>query len=144
MFEIITSSKLRTPIIENVTKSKVTGTDMFNLVKQFLLQEIGEDTPNRIIPADVKSALAIMCATRMSGEHSSDDFIRLSDALRSNTVSFKTLLESVRRHCQSTSYHFQLENSSMDATTGSTQCATLFNQLLKLNGKGHGFPFHPS
>jgi hypothetical protein len=82
---------------------------MFNLVEQFLLQEIGEDTPNRSIPADAKSALTIMCTTRMSGEHSSDDFIRLSNALRSDTVSFQTLLESVRRHCQSSSYHFQFE-----------------------------------
>ncbi len=41
-FKIITSSKLRTPIIETVTKSKVTGTDKFNLVEQFLLQEMGK------------------------------------------------------------------------------------------------------
>ncbi len=64
--KIMTSSKLRTPIIETVTKSKVTGTDMLNLVEQFLLQEIGEDTTNRSIPADVKSALTIMCTTRIS------------------------------------------------------------------------------
>jgi len=48
-FKIITSSKLRTPIIDLVTKSKVTVTDMFNLVEQFLPQEIGEETPNRSI-----------------------------------------------------------------------------------------------
>jgi hypothetical protein len=55
---------------------------MFNLVEQFLLQEIGETTPNRAIPADVKSALTIMCTIRMSEQSSADDFIRLSDALR--------------------------------------------------------------
>ena len=39
--KIVTSSKLRAPIIDNLTKSQIKGAEMFNLVERFLLQEIG-------------------------------------------------------------------------------------------------------
>jgi hypothetical protein len=82
---------------------------MFNLVEQYLVQEIGEETPERAVPVEVRATLNIMCATRMTDGESGEDFIRLSTVLGGDDGRmFNTLLDSVRLHCHSSPYHFQL------------------------------------
>ncbi len=80
---------------------------MFNLVEQYLVQEIGEETPERAVPVEVRATLNIMCATRMTDGESGEDFIRLSTVLGGDAGRmFNTLLDSVRLHCHSSPYHF--------------------------------------
>ncbi len=81
---------------------------MFNLLEQYLVQEICEETPMSAVPADVRATLNIMCATRMTDEDSGEDFMRLSIVLGGDEGHmFNTLLDSVRLHCHSPPYHFQ-------------------------------------
>ncbi len=46
----IITNKGRSTAIDTITKTKIKGPDMFNLVEQYLVQEIGEETPERAVP----------------------------------------------------------------------------------------------
>jgi hypothetical protein len=101
VLKIIASNKRRSPAIDTIAKTKIKGPDMFGLVvEQYLVQELDEETPDRAVSVDVKTILAIMCATRMSDGEPGEDFIRLSTVLGGDEGrTFHTLLDSVRLHC---------------------------------------------
>jgi hypothetical protein len=101
VLKIIASNKRRSPAIDTIAKTKIKGPDMFGLVvEQYLVQELGEETPDRAVPVDVKTILSIMCATRMSDGEPGEDFIRLSTVLGGDEGrTFHILLDSVRLHC---------------------------------------------
>jgi hypothetical protein len=124
IIKIVTSNEGRSVAIDTITKTKIKGPDMFNMVEQYLVQKIGEEKPERAVPVDVRASLNIMCSTWMTDEDSGEDFILGGDEGRM----FNTLLDSVRLHCYSSPFHFTrlLHHWS---TTGPTKRAAAHDEL---------------
>jgi hypothetical protein len=106
------------------------------------VQEIGEVTPERAVPVEVRTTLNIMCATRMSDGESGEDFIRLSTVLGGDEgCMFNTLLDSVRLHCHLSPYHFQLLLHNWTPEPGQESVLQLMTSYLNIMEKAMGSPF---
>ncbi len=90
--------KIRSTIIETITKSKIKGPDMFNLVEQFLVQEIGEDTA--VIKSWDNAASNRHSSLRhkkSSTIHFLDDVIAFSKEYDSHLRHLREVLEAFRK-----------------------------------------------
>jgi hypothetical protein len=135
IIRIITSNKGRSTAIDTITKTKIKGPNMFNLVEQYLVQEIGEETPERAVPVEVKTTLNIMCATRMSDGESGEDFVRLSTVLGGDECRmFHTLLD-LCLHCHSSPYHLQLLLHNWSPQPGQQSVLQLMTSYLNIMEK---------
>jgi hypothetical protein len=122
-------------------KDENQGTRYVQLSEQYLVLEIGEDTPERAVPVEVRTTLNIMCATRMSDGESVEDFIRLSTVLGGDEGRmFHTLLDGIRHLCHSTPYHYQLLHN-WSPQPGQQSVLQLMTSYLKIMEKAMGSPF---
>jgi hypothetical protein len=139
----ITSNEGRSVAIDTITRTKIKGPDMFNLVEQYLVQKIGDEIPERPVPVDVRAQLNIMCSTRMTDEDSGEDFIRLSTVLGGDEGRmFNTLLDSVRLHCYSSPFHFTRLLHHWSPQPGQQSVLQLMTSYLNIMEKAMGAPFN--
>ncbi len=107
------------------------------------MQKIGDETPERAVPVDVRASLNIMCSTRMTDEDSGEDFIRLSTVLGGDEGRmFNTLLDSVRLHCYSSSYRFTRLLHHWSPQPGQQSVLQLMTSYLNIMEKAMGAPFN--
>ena len=143
IIRIVTSNQGRSTAIDTIIKTRIKGPDMFNLVEQYLVQQIGEETPMRAVPVEVRTALNIMCSTKMADEDSGEDFIRLSTVLGGDEGRmFNTLLDSVRLHCYSSPFHFTRLLHQWSPQSGQQSVLQLMTSYLNIMEKAMGVPFN--
>jgi hypothetical protein len=143
IIRIITSNEGRSVAIDTITKTKIKGPDMFNLVEQYLVQKIGDEIPERPVPVDLRAQLNIMCSTRTTDEDSGEDFIRLSTVLGGDEGRmFNTLLDSVRLHCYSSPFHFTRLLHHWSPQPGQQSMLQLMTSYLNIMEKAMGTPFN--
>ena len=86
-----------------------------------------------------------MCSTRMTDEVSGEDFIRLSTVLGGDEGRyFNTLLDSVRLHCYSSSFHFTRQLHQWSPQPGQQSVLQLMTSYLNIMEKAMAVPFNLS